>query len=29
MDPDGAQDRFQSLLLECSANISPELGYSG
>jgi hypothetical protein len=27
MDPAGAQDRFQSLLLECSASISRDLGY--
>lgn len=29
MDPEGAKDGFQSLLLECSASISRELGYSG
>ncbi|MBP0942521.1 IclR family transcriptional regulator [Pseudomonas alliivorans] len=27
MDPDGARERFQDLLLACSAHISSELGY--
>jgi len=29
MDPEGAQDHFQRLLLECRARISRELGYPG
>ncbi|HEY0285397.1 MAG TPA: IclR family transcriptional regulator [Pseudomonas sp.] len=29
MDPVGAREQFQALLLECSANISRDLGYRG